>query len=174
LKEIMGGKMSDYCVIVTAGAHARFFTLEPVEFPELESGPRLITCGELFNPHKEIADRDLYTDSKTGRGRAARGGPAHGYDDHRLQHKDEINRRFSRKVLTEACSLIKATNARCVVLVAPSHLLGMLRQELHVLDKLGVEVQKVAKDMTKFSRKRIHDVLAKEQILPECKRPGTR
>jgi hypothetical protein len=32
----------------------------------------------------------------------------------------------------------------------------------------------VAKDMTKFSRKRIHDVLAKEQILPECKRPGTR
>ena len=58
-----------------------FFTLEPVEFPELESGPRLIDRGELFNPEKEIAERDLYTDSKMGRGRAPLGGPAHGYDD---------------------------------------------------------------------------------------------
>jgi len=60
--------MSDYCVIVTGGAYARFFTLEPVEFPELESGPRLVECGKIANPEKEIAGRHLYTDSKMGRG----------------------------------------------------------------------------------------------------------
>lgn len=164
--------MSDYCVVVTGGAHARFFTLEPVEFPELESGPRLIYCRELFNPQKESSGKDLYADPKTGRGRAARGGPAHGYDDHRSHHKNELVRRFSRKILAEACSLVKANNARCVVLVAPAHMLGMFRQELHTLNKLGVEVLNVAKDMTKFSPRRIHDFLARENILPACRRPG--
>lgn len=164
--------MSDYCIVVTGGAHARFFTLEPVEFPELESGPRLVHCRDLFNPQKESAGKDLYADPKTGRGRAARGGPAHGYDDHRSHHKDELDRRFSRKVLEEACSLIKANNARCVVLVAPAPMLGILRQELHVLNKRGVEVKKVAKDMTKFSPRRIHDSLARENMLPECRKPG--
>jgi protein required for attachment to host cells len=169
----MGGKMTDYCVVITGGAYARFFTLEPIEFPELESGPRLTHCGELFNPKKEIAGRDLYTDSKSGRGRAPRGGPAHGYDDHRSHHEDELDRRFARKILEKASALVQAYKARCVVLVAPAPMLGLIRQELHAFDKLGVEVQKVAKDMTKFSPKRIQNSLAREGILPACKRPGT-
>ncbi|MBW2309664.1 MAG: host attachment protein [Deltaproteobacteria bacterium] len=164
--------MSDYCVVVTGGAKARFYTLEPVDFPELESGPNLVHCGDLFNPQKESSGKDLYADPKTGRGRAARGGPAHGYDDHRSQHKDELDRRFSRKILTEISSLVKANNARCVVLVAPAPMLGILRQELHALSKRGIEVMKVAKDMTKFSARRIHASLAKENILPKCRKPG--
>ena len=164
--------MSDYCVVVTGGAKARFYTLEPVDFPELESGPNLVHCGDLFNPQKESSGKDLYADPKTGRRRAARGGPAHGYDDHRSQHKDELDRRFSRKILTETSSLVKANNARCVVLVAPSPMLGILRQELHALSKRGIEVMKVAKDMTKFSARRIHASLAKENILPKCRKPG--
>ena len=55
--------MGNYCIVVASGLHARCFTLEPVELPELESGPKLIERGELFNPEKEIARRDLYTDS---------------------------------------------------------------------------------------------------------------
>ena len=168
----MRDTMSDYCVVVTGGAKARFYTLEPVDFPELESGPNLVHCGDLFNPQKESSGKDLYADPKTGRGRAARGGPAHGYDDHRSQHKDELDRRFSRKILTEIRSLVKANNARCVVLVAPAPMLGILRQELHALSKRGIEVMKVAKDMTKFSARRIHASLAKENILPKCRKPG--
>ena len=41
--------MSDYLIVVVNRAQARFFTLEPVEFPELESGPRLTTHTELEN-----------------------------------------------------------------------------------------------------------------------------
>jgi protein required for attachment to host cells len=165
--------MSDYCVIVTGGAHARFFTLEPVEFPELESGPRLIECGKIVNPEKEIAGRDLYTDSKMGRGHAPHGGSAHGYDDHRSKHDKEFDRRFARKVLKKASSLAQANQARYVVLVAPANMLGLLRQELEIIRKGGIKVHILAKDMAKFHPKKIHDYLAKVQVLPPHKRPGT-
>lgn len=165
--------MSDYCVIVTGGAHARFFTLEPVEFPELESGPRLIECGKIFNPEKEIAERDLYTDSKMGRGRAPLGGPAHGYDDHRSKHDKEFDRRFTHKVLERASSIAQDNQARYVVLVAPAHMLGLLRHDLDIIQKHGMKVHILAKDMTKFSPKKIHNHLAKVKVLPPHKRPGT-
>ena len=165
--------MSDYCVIVTGGAHARFFTLEPVEFPELESGPRLIERGELFNPEKEIAGRDLYTDSKMGRSRAPHGGPAHGYDDHRSKHDKEFDRRFAHKVSEKASSIAQANQTRYVILVAPAHMLGLLRQELDIIFKHDVKVHILEKDMTKFPPKKIHDHLAKVQMLPPLKKPGT-
>jgi protein required for attachment to host cells len=163
--------MSDYCVVTTGGAHARFFTLEEVDFPELESGPKLIFRGELLNRDKKTAGRDLFTDSKTGRGRAPRGGPAHGYDDHRLQHEDESDRRFARKVLEKASGLAQANQARHVVLVAPARVLGLFRQDLDLILKHGMEVHELAKDMTKFSPRQIHDHLAKQQLLPAHRKP---
>lgn len=164
--------MTDYCVVVTGGARARFFTLEPVEFPELESGPRLIECGELCNPTKEIPGRNLYADAKTGRHRAPRGGPAHGYDDHRSQHQDEFDRRFAHELMEEARRFTHNQRARCLALVAPSYILGLLRHELETIGKRGLAVHKLAKDMSKFSPRQIHDHLAKEQLLPPCRRPG--
>ena len=164
--------MSDYCVIVTGGAFARFFTLEPVEFPELESGPRLIERGKIVNPEKEIAGRDLYTDSKMGRGHAPHGGSAHGYDDHRLQHDKEFDRRFAREISKKAGSIARDNRARSVVLVAPARMLGLLRQELDTIMKHNVKVKILAKDMAKFSPRKIHDHLAKVKALPPQKRPG--
>ena len=164
--------MGNYCVVVASGAQARFFILEPAEFPELGIGPNLVDRGKLINPEKEIARRDLYTDSKTGRGRAPHGGPSHGYDDHRSQHEDELERRFARKVLEKTRRVAEANKARCVMLVAPARMQGLLRQHLDIIRKRGMEVHGLAKDMTKFSPKQIHDYLAREQLLPACKRPG--
>ncbi len=164
--------MSEYCVVVSGGARARFFTLEPVDFPELESGPKLIDKGELLNPTKETAGRDLYTDLKTGRSRAPRGGPSHGYDDHRTQHEDEFDRRFARKVAERARLLAKETRARRIVLAAPARMLGYLRQDLAGIPREGIEVHKVAKDMSKFTPRQIHDHLAKRRLLPAYRKPG--
>ena len=165
--------MGNYCVVVASGAQARFFILEPAEFPELGIGPNLVERGDLINPEKEIARRDLYTDSKMGRGRAPHGGPSHGYDDHRSQHEDEFDRRFARKVLEKTGRVAEANKARCIVLVASAPILGLLRQHLDIIRKRGMEVHGLAKDMTKFSPKQVHDYLAREQLLPACKRPGT-
>ncbi len=164
--------MSEYCVVVSGGARARFFTLEPVDFPELESGPKLIDKGELLNPEKKTAGRDLYTDLRTGRSRAPRGGPSHGYDDHRTQHDDEFDRRFARRVLQKARRLAKENRARRIVMAAPARMLGLLRQDLAGIPKEGIEVHKVAKDMSKFSPRQIHDHLARKQLLPPYRRPG--
>ena len=164
--------MSEYCVVVTGGSRARFFTLEPVQFPELESGPKLMDKGELLNPLKETAGRDLYTDLKTGRSRAPGGGPSHGYDDHRTQYEDEFDRRFARQVIGMAKRLAKENRARCIVLAAPARMLGLLRQDLEVIPKQGIEVHQVAKDMSKFTPREIHAHLAKKHLIPAYRRPG--
>jgi protein required for attachment to host cells len=59
------------------------------------------------------------------------------------------------------------------MLIAPARMLGLLRQHLDIIRKRGMEVHGLAKDVTKFSPKQIHDYLAREQLLPACKRPGT-
>lgn len=162
----------EYCVAVVSEAEARFFSLEPVEFPELESGPKLELKDEIENPEKRLPDRELFTEAKTGRGRAPRGGPAHGYDDHRSRHHEELDKRFSREAVEKAKNVAKAAKARQVIMAAPPKMLGILRDEFHVLEREGLEVVECPKDMAKLSSQEIHERLAKDGLLPPRKRPG--
>jgi hypothetical protein len=165
--------MSDYFILLISENHARFFTLEPVEFPELESGPRLIERGDMVNIERGIAKSELFTDSKTGRGRAPRGGRAHGYDDHRSRHEDEFNRAFVREILEKTSQLAKTNKARIVIVAASARMLGFVRPELGILTKQGLEMEKLSKDMIKFTPKEIHDYLAKKQLLPTRRKRGS-
>jgi protein required for attachment to host cells len=158
--------MAHYCVVVTSGAHARFFTLKTLAAPVLESGHKLIECGELFNPEKDMPGRELYADPKSGRSRAPHGGPAHGYDDHRSQHEDECDRRFASEVLKKAKGLARAEKASHVLLIAPARMLGCLRQDLDIILKEGMKVHELAKDISKLNSAEIHDYLAREGLLP--------
>ncbi len=164
--------MVDYCVVVTGGRNSRFFSLESAEFPEIESSPRLVECGRLLNPGKIMAEHELYTDSKTGRGRAPHGGPAHGYDDHRSQHEEESDRRFAQKVVKAAKRLAREKQARHVVLVAPARMMAWLRQDLSIIREHGIEVYGLSKDMSKFSSRQIHNYLAKQALVPACRMPN--
>ena len=157
--------MSNYCVVVCDGAQSRFFTLEPVDFPELESGPNLVDCGKLTVPNREKRDQDIYS-SKAGRDRAPHSGPAHGLDDHRCQHEDEIERHFAREIVEKTRDIAKAGGINHAVLAAAPRMLGFLRQEMDLLIKNGLTVQTVAKNMVKFSHRKIHDHFANEQMLP--------
>lgn len=164
--------MGDYCLAVVNEAEARFFSLEPVEFPELESGPKLELKEEVKNPEKRLPDREVFTEVKTGRGRAPKGGPAHGYDDHRFRHQEELDKRFSREVVEEARDIAKTVEAKKVIIAAPPRMLGILRDEFLALEREGLKVVEYSKDMTKLSAHEIHDRLAKEGILPPRRRPG--
>jgi protein required for attachment to host cells len=164
--------MSDYLVVVASAARARFFTLEPAEFPELESGPNLVDQGELLNPQARTPERELFADSKTGRGRAPRGSSAHGYDDHREQHEDESERRFSREVLEKAKRMAEQNDVRQIVLAASTRMIPFLRLDMERLMKQGLEVRELIKDMSKLTPEQIQDHLAKEQALPARRRPG--
>jgi protein required for attachment to host cells len=165
--------MSDYCVVVTDGARARFFTLEPVDFPDVESGPRLTEQGNLVNPEKDMPQRELFSNTKTGRNRAPGGGPAHGYDDHRDEHENEFERRFARKVAEETTRIAHSNRAHWIVLAAEPRMLGFLRIELKTVMRNGVEVRELGKDLSKLSSQQVHAHLAKEQLLPARRRPGS-
>jgi len=164
--------MSEYVVVVADGSRARFFTLEPAEIPEMEGGPNLVEREDLANPEREAHDRELWSELKTGRNRAPNGGPAHGYDDHRMQHEAEFERRFARTVAERAAELARANGTRRVVLAAEKRMLGFLRNELGTLQKAGVEVREVPRDLSKLAPRQIHEHLAREGALPRRRSPA--
>lgn len=164
--------MTDYCVVVANGARARFFTLRNAKVPEIEGGPNLVEQGsDLVNPEKELPDRELWA-NEYGRNRAPSGGPAHGYDDHREQHDEELVRRFARRVAEETVRLIQANSASHIVLVAQKRTLGHLRPALEPLLRASVDVREVGKDLSKLSPTELHEHLAKENILPRRRIPS--
>lgn len=164
--------MSEYCVVVADGARARFFTLEPVESPDTESGPNLMERKDLVSPEHRVHPGQLWSDAKTGRNRAPGGGQAHGYDDHRTQHAAEFKRRFARSVAQETARLVQTNGAKNVILAAQKRMLGFLRAELGPLLKNGVTVHAIAKDLCKLAPHELHKYLAKETILPPRKNPN--
>lgn len=164
--------MVHYCVVVANGARARFFTLEPPEVPELQSGPNLVERDQLDNPFREMHGEELWSETKTGRNRAAIGGPAHGYDDHRNQHRDEYERRFASSV-AEACSRMSHDHrASDVVIVSQKRMLGFLRSAMESRMN-GVRTVEIAKDLSKLSPQQLHEHLARERLLPPRRAPAS-
>ena len=161
--------MSDYLIVVVNRAQARFFTLEPVEFPELESGPRLTTHTELENP--EILDaQEMFTDSKTGRGATPQGRSVHGYDDKRDKHLDELRRRFAVRVLKYIQKLARAERVRMVILAASARMRRFLYPDLETLTREGYRVCKLSKNIINLSPQKIHEYLAEDGLVPKQKR----
>lgn len=161
--------MSDYLIVVVNRALARFFTLEPVEFPELESGPRMTPCEEMVNP--ELANSQaLYTDSKTGRGAAPQGSAVHGYEDNRDQHLDEVRRRFAASVVERIQKLAKGQQVRAIILAASARMRQFLYSGLETAARDEFRIVKISKNMINFTSGKIHAYLAEEGIVPPQKK----
>lgn len=158
--------MSDFCVVVAEGARARFFTLEPVDVPELESGPNLKEWNTLMNPEHKAHQREVYTDVRSGRNRG-NAGEAHAYDDHRDQHDAEMEHRFARTIAEQLESFSSEHGAGRVVLCAEKQMLGYLRGALNGHARKDLEITEVAKDLARLSPRDLHEKLAKEGILPK-------
>lgn len=161
--------MSDYLIVIVNRALARFFTLEPVDFPEVESGPRLVKYAELGNSEMRTA-QDLYTDSKTGRGTTPQGGAVHGYDDHRHQHLDEVRRRFAGLVLERTFRLAKTKKVRTIIMAASARMRRFLFDDLETMTRHDFRVIKVSKNMINFTPQKIHELLAGDGLIPQQKK----
>ena len=154
------------CVVVCASGYARLFTLEPAELPELESGPNLVSRGEVVS---EVAGENgaaLWSDLKTGRNRS-QAGSAHGYDDHRERHAEEFERRFAQDVAEQTRRLVEGRHISKVVLVAHGNCLGHLRHAFQGQFRNGTSVTELIKDLSKMKPLEIHAHLAREELLPE-------
>lgn len=159
--------MAEYLVVIVNTATARFFALEPVEFPQLESGPRLVPCDQMTNPECNLDPKDIFADSKTGRGSAPGGGPVHGFDDKRDQYAFELRRKFAAKVLTHIIHLAGRRDARTIVLAASAKMRSLLFPAAENLIKQGYKVVKLSKNMTNFSPQQIHQHLARAGLIPD-------
>lgn len=162
--------MNQYCVVVANGTKARFFTLEDVEFPEIQSGPNLIKKKDLTNQELELHKEGLWTESKSG-GNRAHGGQSHGYDDHRAQHGDEAEKRFAHTIADECKRFSLSNNTRKVVLVSQQRMLSHLRSALNN-GMQGVHTRELAKDLSKMTAQDIQLHLAREKLIPERRAPG--
>ena len=162
--------MGEYLIVVVNDEKARLFTLEPVKFPEFESGPRIVELEDLINPDAMVGDQERYSDSKTGRGTAPQGGPVHGYDDRREQHLGELRRRFSVMVMKEVQKLAKSQHVGTIIMVTATSMGRYVAPELETLAKQGFEVLKVAKNMINLPPQKIHAHLAGMNLVPEQKR----
>lgn len=159
--------MVEYLVVIVNTATARFFALEPVEFPQIESGPRLVPCDELDNPECSLDPKDIFTDSKTGRGSAPGGGPVHGFDDKRNQYSVELRRKFAAKVMHQIIHLANRKNVHTIVLAASAKMRSLLFPAAENLIRQGYKVVKLSKNITNFSPQQIHRHLARAGVIPD-------
>ncbi len=163
--------MLNYLVVVADGARARFFKLVPAEFPEIESSPNLVELKDFVNTEIDEKGRELWSDLKTGRGKAPGDGPAHGYDDHRERHRDEIERRFAHETGAEILKQAAAEKADRVIVAAESRMLGMLREAIEGKLPATARLIERAEDLSKLSPQDLHAHLAREELLPPRKPP---
>ncbi|WP_013324264.1 host attachment protein [Gloeothece verrucosa] len=160
--------MNQSVVAVLDGTRARFFTLEPAESPEYQSGPNLIERDCLTNTVKETQGKDLWANTKTGRNRGA-GSQAHGYDDHRQNHINEFERSFAKEIVNKLIGLSDEYHPQQVVLVAEPKFLGLVREAITPQLPKSLKLQELAKDLCKMKALELHEYLADKQLLPRRK-----
>lgn len=152
-------------VLVADRTQARFFTLESTG-----SGPKLKEHEVLVDPELRLPDRELFSDNKTGRNRAPAGGPAHGYDDHRNHHRDEIERRFAEAVAQETRRLATELAVDRLIVAAEDRMLGFLREALERNSSGISDLRWARKDYSHLAAREIHERLAVEGLLPKPRR----
>ncbi len=160
--------MSEYCVVVAEGSRARFFTVEPADIPEMESGPNLVEHMSLTNPEHQARGESIYADLSSGRNRTAHG-QGHGFDDHRAQHDAEVERRFARNIARHLNEMTRSNGTQRVVLCAEKQMLGFLRPTLQGSIPPGVDIREIPKDLAKLSARQLHERLSKDGHIPRRK-----
>lgn len=123
--------MKPTLLLVADGARCRLITVRSAESENFEPIVELVECDALANPEALLSGQNIYSETKSGRNRSsAGGGPAHGYDDHRDRHHDEMLRRFARDIVVHTENAMQGNDLVQLVLIANSRLLGFLREQL--------------------------------------------
>lgn len=163
--------MAQHCIVLANGAHARFLSLVSSEVDATEGGPNLVEISDLINPEGAMSGGELWSENKTGRGTGG-GGQAHGYDDHRDNHEEEYRKRFAKEIARGVADMVQKHKADCITVAAQSRMLATVKAELESLLPGGVQLQEVAKDISKLSAPQVHEYLANENLIPARKAPN--
>jgi hypothetical protein len=162
--------MANHLIVVVNRVKARFFTLEPINYPKNASSPKIVEIFSLLNPEGMLQLKELYTDPTPGRGSVPAGGSIHDYQDKRENHMEELRRRFAVKISARIHSLTKVNNYGTVIVAPSAKMRRFLYPHLDILALKGIAVYKVPKNMINFSPTKIHNLLANYGLAPKQKR----
>jgi protein required for attachment to host cells len=162
--------MSKYGILVADGARARFITLKPLDELTPEHGTQLIEHSDIINPEGDLPDRELFSD-RPGRTHGSPSGSAHGPDDHRSAHRQELARRFARRVLEAAQRFVDDGSLDQLVIAAEPRLLGILRAERERHPLSGASVVDVAEDLSRRTLNDIAGALSHRGLIPAAQPP---
>ncbi len=165
--------MQKYIVAVVNSIRARLFVLEPAELPEYEPSPKLTEIEELRSSNQSLQGQDLWSNTKPGRNRGT-AGQAHGYDDHRENHRVEFERRFAQEIATKLEQVIRTNQPHQLLLVAEPQILGIMRGALSSDLPKNLTLNELAKDLCQLKAHELHEYLANKNLLPAQNRPNSR
>lgn len=160
--------MQNHVVAVVSSAKAKLFVLESADLPEYQASPRLVEVEELQSSTQTLQDQDLWSNTKPGRNRGT-AGQAHGYDDHRENHRAEFERRFAQDIAAKLTHLLQTSQSQHVLLVAEPHILGVMRDVLIPALPKHLKLNELAKDLCQLKAHEVHDYLAAKGLLPARK-----
>lgn len=163
--------MQNYVVAVVNSTRARLFVLESAKFPEYEPSAKLVEVATLLSSTQELQGQDLWSNTKPGRNRSS-AGQAHGYDDHRENHRIEFERRFAQAIAVQMTELLQTYQPHQLLLVAEPQILGIMREVLIPELPKNLKVYELAKDLCRLSTHELHEYLATKNLLPTQSRPN--
>jgi protein required for attachment to host cells len=157
--------MNTKCILVADGVRARFFAYDPT--PVAPHRSRLTELSALAVP--ELADKP---GTRFSGERSESHGHVHGHgfalDDHRAQHDLETEKKFAADVAHEAGQALSRLGVGALIVVADPRMLGMLRPALEkVLHAEQIEVQSLARELSKLSAMDLEEHLRHAGLLPE-------
>ena len=162
--------MARTCIIVVDSAHARFFTLEIPEEPSIDGGARFVEHQDLVNPEADIPERALFSDRR-GSAHASPKGAAHALDDGRERHRQELERRYVRRLVDETERFVQREQARRLLLVAEPRLLGVVREQLRYDRLRQIEVIELGENLCQRPIAQIQSILALRGVVPAAAPP---
>jgi len=157
--------MQDYIIAVVSSAKAKFFALESAELTDDQINPKLIKIEELLNSTQKLQGQDLWSNTKPGRNRGT-AGQAHGYDDHRENHRVEFERRFAQDIATKLFQIIKTSQPHFLLLIAEPKILGIMREKLIPNLPKNLKFSELTKDLCQLKAHELHEYLATKDLLP--------
>lgn len=136
--------MTDHCCVVVADrTRARVFLVDTAE----GGRPRLTEQGDLTNTDY-LARGTATPQTKTERNTDREAGPVHPQFEKRAQHRLELEHRFARAIAQRAAELVEGWQEGMVMLVAPAHMLGQLREVMRNTLPRQLTLKELAREYT--------------------------
>jgi len=156
--------MLNTCILVADRARARLFELAPPPENRASDPARLLEREALVDPEGEVPVNPLFSDPHRGTNHA-RSGASYEYDEHREQHRQEVARRFAKRIAVAAADFARSRGTARMILAAEPHMLGLLRDNVPRLLPKEVALVELARDLSWHSPEHIRDVLLQHGLL---------